>query len=38
MPKKRAQLTLQLFLYPHAADLSGDPISPTPAPYAVCKG
>ena len=29
---KRARLTLQLLLPPHAMDLSGDPISPPPAP------
>ena len=29
--KKRACLALQLFLYPHAADLSGDLIIPSPA-------
>ena len=34
MDKKRAHLALQLFLYPYAADLSGDP---APAPCAVSK-
>lgn len=31
-------LTLQLFFYSHAADLSGDPIYPALALYAVRKG